>query len=119
MGWGRGRWETEEVPFSWDLSTLLLPPLGPPPLPKGLEPALFHGGQAAYLDGLLGCGSPGSLISLRKVLNLARGLRLNSAPGSRWNFFPLLFLFSLPPQSPNQGGLVRLCRLGTAQEDIA
>lgn len=47
MGWGRGQWETDEVPFGWDLSTLLLPPLGPLPLPKGLEPALFHGGQAA------------------------------------------------------------------------
>ena len=60
-GWGGGvgRWETDEVPFSWDLSTLLLPPPGPPPLPKGPGPALFLRGQAACLDGLLGCGSPG------------------------------------------------------------
>ena len=56
---GVGRWETDEVPFSWDLSTLLLPPPGPPPLPKGPGPALFLRGQAACLDGLLGCGSPG------------------------------------------------------------
>lgn len=97
MGVGARQWETDEVPLAGTFLPYSFLPLGPLPLPKGLEPALFHGGQAAYLDGLWAVAppSPWSLISLRKVLNLARGLKLNSAPDSRWNFFPPFFFSSL------------------------